>query len=107
MMLASTMVPSLSRSPLGLQMGVDLLQQSLAQLVPLQEMAEVQDGGLVRQGFRQVQAHETPDRFGLPSAPLRTDSGQGRGAVDAGGHGEFSGHRYVIPISCANPHQLY
>ena len=46
-------------------MGVDLLQQSLAQLVPLQEMAEVQDGGLVRQGFRQVQAHETPDRFGL------------------------------------------
>ena len=46
-------------------MGVDLLQQSLAQLVPLQEMAEVQDGGLVRQGFRQVQAHEAPDRFGL------------------------------------------
>ncbi len=28
---------------------------------PLQEMAEVEDGGLVRQGFGQVQAHETPD----------------------------------------------
>ena len=42
-------------------MGVDLLQQSFAQFVPLQEMAEVEDGGLVRQGFRQVQAHEAPD----------------------------------------------
>ena len=50
-------------------MGVDLLQQSLAQLAPLQEVAEVEDGGLVRQVFRQVfrqiQTHKTPDRFGL------------------------------------------
>ena len=54
-------------------MGVDLLQQSLAQLVPLQEVAEVEDGGLVRQRlrqvfrqvFRQIQTHKTPDRFGL------------------------------------------
>ena len=65
MMLASTMVPSLSRSPCDLQVGVDLIEQPFAQFVALREVAEVQDGGLVRQSLRQTQTREPPDRFGL------------------------------------------
>ena len=61
MMLASTIVPSLSRSPWDSRWALISLQQSFAQFVPLQQMAEVEDGGLVRQSFRQVQAHEAPD----------------------------------------------
>ena len=40
MMLASTIVPSRSRSP-GLQMTVDLLEQTLPQLVLFQQMTDI------------------------------------------------------------------
>ena len=50
---------------LRLQVGVDLIEQPFAQFVALQEVAEVQDGGLVRQSLRQTQTREPPDRFGL------------------------------------------
>ena len=36
---------------LRFQMGVDLLQQALSQVVPFQEMPEVEDRGLVGQRF--------------------------------------------------------
>ena len=63
-------------------MGVDLLQQSLAQLAPLQEVAEVEDGGLVRQVFSQIQAHKTPDRFGLvEQVPRRAGPSQSRSSM--------------------------
>ncbi len=50
---------------LRLQMGVDLLKQSLPQFVPLKKVTEVQNRGLVGQGVRQPQPSEPPDRFGL------------------------------------------
>ena len=65
MMLASTMVPIPQPQSLRLQVGVDLIEQPFAQFVALQEVAEVQDGGLVRQSLRQTQTREPPDRFGL------------------------------------------
>ena len=46
-------------------MGVDFLQKARSQVVPFQEVAEVQDGGLVGQGAGQLQSHEPPDRAGL------------------------------------------
>ncbi len=59
-MVASTMVPSL-----GLQVGVDLRQETLPQSVFLQEMTEIQDGGLVGQGTRELQPCEPPHRVRL------------------------------------------
>ena len=44
---------------------IDLLEQTLAQAVLLQQMPEVQDGGLVGQRLRQPQPHETPHRLHL------------------------------------------
>ena len=46
-------------------MGVDFLQQGRSQFVPLQQMAEVQDGGLVRQRACEPQADEAPDGIRL------------------------------------------
>ena len=47
------------------QVRIDLLEQTLAQAVLLQQMPEVQDGGLVGQRLRQPQPHETPHRLHL------------------------------------------
>ncbi len=46
-------------------MGVDLRQDTLPQLVFLQEMTEIQDGGLVGQGTREFQPCEPPHRVRL------------------------------------------
>ena len=46
-------------------MGVDLLERALAQTLPLQEMTEVEDRGLIGQGLGQAESHEPPDRFGI------------------------------------------
>ena len=59
------MVPSREPQSLGFQVGVDFLQQALSQVVPLQQVAEVEDGGLVGQGTRELQPHEPPYRVGL------------------------------------------
>ena len=53
-------------------MGVDFFQKSLPQAVLIQEMAEVEDGGLVGQRFRQIQTHEPPHRLGLVEQVLHT-----------------------------------
>ena len=70
MMLASTMVPLPEPQPLGRQMTVDLLEQALAQLVLFQEMAKVEDGGLVRHRFRQPQTRKPAHRLGLVQQSL-------------------------------------
>jgi len=51
--------------PLALQVGVDFLQETLTQMVLLQQVAEVEDGGLVGQGAGELQPHEAPHRVGL------------------------------------------
>ena len=56
--------------PLGLQVGVDLLQQALSQAVPFQKMAEIENGGLVGQGPGQFQTNEPAHRFGLVEQSL-------------------------------------
>ena len=50
---------------LGLQVGVDLRQKALPQAVLLQQMTEVEDGGLVGQGARELQPREPPHWLGL------------------------------------------
>ena len=47
------------------QVRIDLLEQTLAQAVLLQQMPEVQDGRLVGQRRRQPQPHKTPHRLHL------------------------------------------
>ena len=46
-------------------MTVNLLEQTLAQLMLFQQMAKVEDGGLVGHRFRQPQAREPAYRLGL------------------------------------------
>ncbi len=50
---------------LGLQMGVDFLEQPMPQAVLLQKMADVENRGLAGYRFRLPQPHGPPDRFGL------------------------------------------
>ena len=50
MMVASTMVPSLSRSSWDSRWALNLIQKALPQLVFFQKMPEIQDGGLIGQG---------------------------------------------------------
>ncbi len=64
--------PLLKPQPLPLQMTVDLRKQSLPQLVLLQQMAEVQDRGLVRQRLRQPQAHQPSHRLHLVEQVLHS-----------------------------------
>ena len=76
MMLASTIVPVRSRWPRDARCALILLEQTLAQAVLLQQMPEVQDGGLVGQRLRQAQpprnASPTPPRREGPPSPGRS-----------------------------------
>ena len=56
--------------PLAFQVGVDFPQETLPQVVLLQQVAEVEDGGLVGQGAGELQPHEPPDRVGLVEQSL-------------------------------------
>ena len=57
--------------PLAFQVGVDFLHETPTQVVLLQQVAEVEDGGLVGQGAGQLQPCEPPDRVGLVEQILR------------------------------------
>ena len=57
---------------LGLQIAVDLLEQTLPQLMLFQQMAEVQDRRLVRQWARQLQPYEPSHRLDLVEHVLHT-----------------------------------
>ena len=59
--------------PLRLQVGVDFLQEPLARMASFQQVAEVEDGGLVRQRSREFQSREPPHRIGLVEQVLCRD----------------------------------
>ena len=59
------MVPSRSRSPWDSRLALISSRRPCPRLCLLQEMTEVEDGGLVGQGARELQSREPPHRRGL------------------------------------------
>ena len=50
---------------MAFQVGIEFLQETPAQVMILQKVAEVEDGGLVGEGTGELQPYEPPHRVGL------------------------------------------
>ena len=72
-MVPSTIIPSCSFSPWDSRVGRVVLissKRARPQVPPFQQMAEVQDGGLVGQRARELQPHEAAHRVRLVEQSL-------------------------------------